>query len=116
MAKDFVMWKMDRIIKELNLNPSQQAKWDAFRKDVESRIDSRAGKRSEIHEAVRAELSRQNPDLSKVTPLIHSQIDDMSQFGHDLVNRIGELYQDLTPEQKGLVAKKLEEHHSKFED
>ena len=45
MMKDFLLWKMERMEKDLNLNPAQQAKWDAFQRDLKSNIEDRMGKR-----------------------------------------------------------------------
>ena len=109
MAEDFIFWKIDRISQELNLNPSQQAKWDRFEQDLKESIDRRHESRKAIHDTVREELSKGEPDLSKLNASIHTQIDQTAQFAHDTVNRINELYTDLTPEQKKLLSEKIQQ-------
>jgi Spy/CpxP family protein refolding chaperone len=111
MMKDFMMYKIDKLAEDLKLNPAQQAKWDIFKKDLEGSIEQRMDKRKEIHQIVEQELAKSNPDFSKVTPLIHGQIDSTAQFAHEMVNRIGELVTDLTPEQKQILSKEIEEMH-----
>ena len=111
MMKDFMLYKIDKLEKDLNLNAAQQAKWDTFKNDLSKSIDQRMDKRKEIHEMVEQELAKSNPDFTKVSPLIHGQIDSTAQFAHDMVNRIGELVQDLTPEQKQILTKQIEELH-----
>ena len=111
MMKDFMMYKIDKLEKELNLNAAQQAKWDTFKSDLSNSIDQKMEKRKEIHEMVEQEMSKSNPDFTKISPLIHGQIDTTAQFAHDMVNRIGELVQDLTPEQKQILSKHIEEMH-----
>jgi Spy/CpxP family protein refolding chaperone len=111
MMKDFMIYKIEKLEKDLNLNAAQQAKWDTFKNDLTNSIDQKMDKRKEIHEQVEQELAKSNPDFSKVAPLIHGQIDSTAQFAHDMVNRIGELVQDLTPEQKQILSKQIEEMH-----
>ena len=78
---------------------------------LETTIQQRKGKKQEIHDLVKKELAKDNPDLTKITPLIHGQIDSTSQFAHDLVNRVNELFSDLSPEQKRKFAERINEMH-----
>lgn len=120
MAKDFLEYKLDRLSKELDLNPAQQAQLDRVKQDVEAKIDARMQKRVEIHKLVKDELSKSNPDLDKIKPVIDQQIDEMAQFGHDIVGQIDEFYSQLTPEQKKKLSdhilERMSEHERAFED
>jgi Spy/CpxP family protein refolding chaperone len=111
MMKDFVFYQIDKVAKDLNLNASQQAQFDNLKKDISDKIDQRQEKRAEIHELVQQELTKSNPDFSRITPMIHTQIDSTAQFAHDTVNRLNEFMANLTPEQKQILAKKIEEFH-----
>ena len=111
MMKDFVFYKIDKLADDLDLNAAQQAKWDTFKKDLENSIEQRKDKRKEIHQTVKEEMEKSNPDFTKVTPLIHGQIDSTAQFAHDTVNRINELLVDLTPEQKQKLSERIMEMH-----
>jgi len=111
MMKDFILYKIDRVAEDLDLNSAQQAKWDTFKRDLENSIEQRKGKREEIHNLVKEELAKNNPDFTKITPLVHGQIDSTSQFAHDLVNRVNELFSDLSPEQKRKLSERIMEMH-----
>jgi len=111
MMKDFIMYKIDRLAGDLDLNSAQQARWDTFKKDLETTIEQRKGKREEIHNTVKKELAKDNPDFTKVTPLVHGQIDSTAQFAHDMVNRVNELFSDLSPEQKRKLSERIMEMH-----
>lgn len=111
MMKDFMMYRIDKLADELELNAAQRAKWDLFKNDLENSIDERKGKREEIHEVVKKELDKSDPDFTKITPLLHSQIDSHAQFAHDLVNRVNELVVDLSPDQKRKLSEKIMEMH-----
>ena len=109
--KEFVMFKLDRLGKELNLNDSQTANLDSFKQDLEKIMDQHADKRSQIHSAVKEELSKQDPDLTNITPLINQRIDETAQVAHGLVDRFNQFFSSLTPEQKKTVSEKILEHH-----
>lgn len=114
-AKDFLDYKLDRLSKELNLNPDQQAQLDMVKQDLEAKIDARMQKRIEIHKLLKDELSKDNPNLEKVKPMIDQQIDDMAQMGHDVVNQIDQFYGQLTPEQKKTLSNDILERMSDHE-
>ncbi len=111
MMKEFIMFKIDRLAGDLDLNSAQQTRWDTFKKDLEASIEKRKGSKQEIHDLVKKELAKDNPDLTKITPLIHGQIDSTSQFAHDVVNRVNELFSDLSPEQKRKLSERIMEMH-----
>ena len=111
MMKDFMLYRIDKLADDLDLNAAQQAKWDVFKKDLENSIDQRKSKRQEIHEVVKQELEKSNPDFTKMAPLVHGQIDSTAQFAHDLLNRINELLVDLSPEQKRKLSEQIMEMH-----
>jgi len=114
MAKEFLEYRLEKLSKELNLNESQKAKLDTFKQDVETVMDQRREKRKEIHNIVKQELAKENPDFAKIRPVIDQQIDSVATLAHEFVGRIDELYNDLTPEQKKIlrdrIAEKMEEH------
>src|SRR5687767_12360836 len=68
MMKDFIFYRIDKLAGDLDLNAAQQAKWDTFKKDLENSIEQRKGKRQEIHDTVKQELEKSNPDFTKITP------------------------------------------------
>ena len=111
MMKDFMMYKIDKLAEDLELNAAQKAKWDTFKKDLEASIDQRKGKREEIHNLLKQELEKGDPDFTKLTPVVHGQIDSTAQFAHDLVNRVNELLVDLSPEQKRKLSERIMELH-----
>jgi hypothetical protein len=111
MMKDFMMYKIDKLAEDLNLNPAQQAKWDTFKKDLATTMDQRKGDRDDIHNVVKQELEKSDPDFTKIAPLVHGQIDSTAQFAHELVNRINELLVDLSPEQKRKLSERIMELH-----
>ena len=114
MAKEFLEYRLEKLSKELNLNENQKAKLDTFKNDIETVMDQRKEKHEEIHELLKAELSKDNPDMAKIRPIIDQQIDSMADVAHQFVGKVDEFYNDLTPEQKKLlrdhIVEKMEDH------
>src|SRR5262245_39621108 len=70
MAKEFLEYRLDKMSKELSLNETQQAQLDKLKEDLFAKIEERRGKRKEIHQLLKDEFSKPNPDLSRVKPMI----------------------------------------------
>ena len=119
MAKEFLEYRLDKMTEELELNASQKAQLDRLKEDLFAKMEDRKGKHEEIHQLLKDEFSKPNPDLSRIKPMIDGQIDEMAQLGHEFVGRIDEFYSQLTPEQKKKISdhilEHMEEHESRFE-
>jgi Spy/CpxP family protein refolding chaperone len=113
-AHDFMMYRLDRLSKTLNLDAAQQSKLDGFKTDLSSMMQQRQANRENIRKAIASELSKDNPDINKVMPLIDQQIDQSALAAHDMVSKVSDLYSTLSPEQKKLLAdemlKRIQEH------
>jgi Spy/CpxP family protein refolding chaperone len=119
MVKDFMMYRLDKLSKQLNLDAAQQAKMDSLKQDLSSIMDQRRTGHEQVHKAIKAELAKDNPDMTKIQPMIDQQIDDMAQAHHQIVARFIEFYGQLKPEQKKVVADHLTEcfgGHGQAED
>jgi Spy/CpxP family protein refolding chaperone len=114
MAQEFMEWRLEKFSKELNLDETQKAKLDAFKNDIHGVFEERREKRKEIHALVKEELSKDNPDLARLRPMVDQQIDSLAQTAHGFVGRVEEFYNGLTPEQKKIlrdkIVEKMEDH------
>lgn len=101
---DYLSYRIDKMTKDLNLNAAQQAKIDSFKQQMQSNMGSGWESRKSIHEAIKTELAKGNPDFSQIAPLIDQQIDQRAQSAHALVAQFGEFYQTLSADQKKALA------------
>src|SRR4029079_18370936 len=109
MGKEFLEYRLDKLSKELNLNDEQKAKLDTFKQDLENTMDQKREKHEEIHKMVKEELSKDNADFEKIRPMIDQQIDSVAQSAHEFVGRVGDFYNDLTPDQKKILKEHIME-------
>ena len=101
---DYLSYRIDKMTKDLNLNAAQQAKIDSFKQQMQSMMGAGWDGRKSIHEAIKTELAKDNPDFSQIAPLIDQQIDQRAQNAHALVSQFGEFYQTLSADQKKTLA------------
>lgn len=104
VIRDFLLFKIERVSHRLKLDPDQQATLEAFKKDLELMLDENREKRREGRDLLREELRKDNPDASKISALIHERIDNRARMAHHLTNRMNELFENLTPEQKKILS------------
>lgn len=115
MMKDFILYRIDRMAKELDLTPDQQARLDTLKRNFESTFDERMQNREKIHDQLKAELRKDDPDISKLTPIIDQQIDTAAQTAHEMVGQVSEFLNTLTPEQKRILSDHVLEHMQEHE-
>ena len=95
---------MDRLSQELNLNSAQQTKLNDIKNNLTSMMEQRFETRKSTRGQILSELQKDNPDISKITPLIDQQIDAKAQAAHNLVAQFADFYSQLDPNQKKLFA------------
>src|SRR5437016_6580240 len=70
MMKDFLMYRIDRATKDLNLNADQQKSLDALKNDLQNMMDQHQQHHRTIHAAMHDELTKDSPDFGKIKPLL----------------------------------------------
>jgi hypothetical protein len=71
---DFAMWKLDRHVKELNLNETQTQEYEKLKDVIKRSILEANQGRSEFHQRVRTEIDKENPDMSALISLIKERV------------------------------------------
>ncbi len=110
MGKDFLFYRLDQLSKDLNLDQAQQAKMESFKQELSTLMDKRMEEGRSVHEEIRAELDKPNPDIKKVTSLIDQRIDAHAQMAHQMVQKVESFYNDLTPEQRKILVEHFKDH------
>lgn len=99
----FVLKRLDRKVKELNLTPDQQAKYDELRAQLKERMLAAKEDRLNFRETVRNELSKELPDVAALNAMMKRKIENVSgalQGGLDL---FADFYSTLDEGQKQKV-------------
>ena len=109
---DFILWKMDKHVKELNLNDTQDQEYDQLKEQVKSIITEAIERRRAFHRMMYEEINRESPDLNNVANLARDRLQKMP----DIIGKNLDLFMDfynrvLTDEQR---AKVIEMIRSRF--
>lgn len=109
---DFILWKMDKHMKELNLNETQNQEYDRIKEQVKVSITEAIERRRQFHRMMHEEINKENPDLNNVANLAKERLQKMP----DIIGKNLDLFMDfynrvLTEEQR---AKVIEMIRSRF--
>jgi Spy/CpxP family protein refolding chaperone len=101
---DFILWKMDRHVKELNLNETQMQQYEEIKGQVKAGITGAMERRREFHSIMHEEINKDNPDLNNVANLAKERLQKMP----DIIGKNLDLFMDfynrvLTDEQRAKV-------------
>ena len=85
---DFIMWKMDRHVKDLNLNEAQKKEYERIKEETRAGIAGAIEKRKEFHGIVQAEMNKENPDINALAGLMKER----AQHIPDMVSKPIDLF------------------------
>ncbi len=88
---------------QLNLTPEQEAKWGAVVVEQQQLRDSMFAGRDAMHEAMRQELAKPEPDLGQIATLMDGRHEAMDAARKKVRDAWIELYNSFTAEQKAVV-------------
>ncbi len=97
---DFIFWKMDRHVKELNLNETQMQQYEEIKDQVKASITAAMERRREFRDMVHNEMSKENPDLNALAVEVKKRLETMPEVIGENIDLFLGLYNVLNPEQK----------------
>ncbi len=97
---DFILWKMDRHVKELNLDEAQMQQYEEIKNQVKATISAVMEKRREFRDLVHNEMSQENPDLNALAADVKKRLETMPKVIGENIDVFLRLYNVLNPEQR----------------
>ena len=110
---EFFLERMDERVEQLNLDKAQKARFQEIRAQVKKEMESSREEGREFFKNLKAELGKENPDMTTVAALIKAQTGRIETRVGMGVDRFLEFYGVLNPEQKEKVLAKAREHLDK---
>jgi hypothetical protein len=112
----FILWRMDKKAKELNLTPEQQAKYDVIKGNVKSHFSEDLTDRQQLKNQFQQEMSKEDPDVKNLVEGMKTKIKVMSGFVEKNLDLLVDFYDSLDRNQKHLINDEIRErmkvHHS----
>jgi hypothetical protein len=99
----FVLKRLDRKIKELNLTAAQQTRYDELRAQLKERLLAAKEDRKKFRETVHTELAKESPDVAVLTAMTKKKIDGVSGALQDGLDLFADFYSTLDQDQKKKV-------------
>jgi Spy/CpxP family protein refolding chaperone len=97
---DFVLWKMDRHVKELSLDEAQMQQYEEIKEQVKTTITAAMERRRQFRDMVHNEMSKENPDLNALAVDVKKRLQTMPEVIGENIDLFLGLYNVLNPEQK----------------
>ena len=85
---DFILWKMDRHVKELNLNNDQKKEYEKSKEEIRAGIAQAIERKKDFHRVVHEEMDKENPDINALAGLMKGRAQNIP----DMVSRPIDLF------------------------
>jgi len=101
---DFILWKLDRHVKDLNLDDSQNREYKKIKEQFKLNITVAMERKEEFHLIMHEEINKETPDLNAMANLARDRLQKMP----DNIEKNLDLFMDfynrvLTGEQRAKV-------------
>jgi hypothetical protein len=113
---EFILWRMDKKAKELNLTPEQQAKYEVIKGNVKSHFSEDLTERQQLKNRFQQEMSKEDPDIKNLVEVMKTKMKAMSGFVEKNLDLLVDFVDSLDRNQKRLINDEIKErmkvHHS----
>lgn len=100
---DFILWKMDKHVRELNLNEAQRQEYEKAKGEIKANLAEAMKRRMELHDMVRDELSKESPDLNALAGLVKERVNHIPDMISQHIDRFMRFYNTLDEDQQAQV-------------
>jgi hypothetical protein len=100
---DFVLWKMDRHVKELNLNDIQKKGYERSKEEIRAGIADAIERKKGFHRIVHEEMDKENPDVNALAGLMKERAQNIPDMVSKPIDLFVDFYNLLDANQKAKV-------------
>ena len=100
---DFIIWKMDKHVRELNLNEAQRQEYEKLKGEIKTNLAEAMKRRLEFHDILRDEMSKEDPDLNALASLIKDRVNHIPEMISGHIDLFMSFYNTLDRDQKAQV-------------
>ena len=111
---EFLLWRLDKRVKELNLSEEQKEKYSEIRSRIESHLTEGMEDRKRLMEEFHMEINSENPDMRLMAETVKKKIKEISGFMEENLDLFVEFYETLDDTQKDRLIDAIKdriEHH-----
>ena len=105
----FMLWRLDKGAKALDLSETQQKQYNNFRSKLEETMDNGLKTKMEFKQQAITEFDKENPDLAVISRKIQADIELMSGSLSENLALFTNFYNSLDDKQKRIITQKIKE-------
>lgn len=113
---EFIVWRMDKLARNLNLNGAQKTKYEELKNSISARLSTGFEERRQLRARFLEEMNKENPDVRGLADSLKTRINDFSGFLSSNLDLLAEFYDSLNVDQKRLlnteIRERIAQHHS----
>ena len=111
---EYVVWRMERIAKELELNETQTAKLNVVKDAMLKTHGAMRAGREQKRQAVLELLEQPTFDRERALGLVQQSTGEISDRASEVIAAVGDFYDSLTPAQQQQVREVVKERMEHF--
>jgi len=100
---DFILWKMDRHVKELNLNNDQKKEYEKSKEEIRAGIAQAIERKKDFHRVVHEEMDKENPDINALAGLMKERAQNIPNMVSRPIDLFVNFYNLLDKDQQAKV-------------
>ena len=100
---DFIMWKMDRRVRDLNLNEVQKNEYEKIKAEIKAGIAEAIARKKDFHRIVHEEMDKENPDVNALAGLMKNRAQNIPDMVSKPIDLFVDFYSLLDENQKAKV-------------
>jgi Spy/CpxP family protein refolding chaperone len=100
---DFILWKMDRHVKALNLNDAQKKEYEKSKEEIRAGIAGAIERKKDFQRIVHEEMDKENPDINALAGLMKERAQHIPDMVSKPVDLFVNFYNLLDENQKAKV-------------
>jgi hypothetical protein len=112
---EFVLWRLDKQMKELNLTEGQQDKYNQIRSNIEKHLTEGMDDRKVMRDTFHTEMSKDNPDVRLLVDMMKKKINEVSGLMGKNLDLVVGFYESLNVDQKNKILNEIKDrmdaHH-----
>jgi Spy/CpxP family protein refolding chaperone len=97
---DFILWKMDRHVKELNLSDDQKKAYEKSKEEIRAGIAEAIERKKDFHRIVHEEMDKENPDINALAGLMKERAQNIPDMISKPIDLFVNFYNLLDESQK----------------
>jgi hypothetical protein len=106
---DFILWRMDKKAKELNLTSAQKGKYEVLKGNMKAHFSEGRNDHQKMKDQFRTEMSKEYPDVKNLAETMKTKIKDLSGFVNENLDLLVDFYESLDSSQKRLINDEIRE-------